>query len=514
VSAAVIDAGEQGESVWFGPFRLVPVERLLEREGIPVMVGSRALDILIFLVTHAGKVVSQRDLISHVWPRADGSGLRGHIMGLRKALGDGKDGARYVTSVAGRGYCFVAPIRRQRNQQPISALKAPSSDRAQQLPTPLMRMMGRDETVRTISTQLINQRFVTIVGPGGIGKTTVAISVGHTLVSAFDGAVTFVELESLRDPGLVATALASTLGLMVHTQDTLASLLAFLRDRRLLLVLDNCEHVIDAGATLAEQLFSQAPQVHILATSREALRVEGEKVHRLSPLECPAAYASLSATEVQAFPAVQLFMDRAAASGGSAELSEADAPIVAAICKKLDGIALAIELAAGLVGAFGISGTAELLDSKFRLLHQQGRRTAPPRQRTLNALLDWSYNLLPVCERRVLRRLGFFVGAFTLDAAQSVAAEEGARESEVIDAIHSLVAKSLISIATDEGQIFYRLLETTRAYVFEKLTDSGEMEMVGKRYGLHIVNAPGTNDAESLVTPRSEGFSMHAHRSG
>jgi predicted ATPase len=196
------------------------------------------------------------------------------------------------------------------------------------------------------------------------------------------------------------------------------------------------------------------------------------------------------ATEVQAFSAVQLFMDRAAASGGSAELSEADAPIVAAICKKLDGIVLAIELAAGLVGAFGISGTAELLDSKFRLLRQQGRRTAPPRQRTLNALLDWSYNLLPECERRVLRRLGFFVGAFTLDAAQSVAAEEGARESEVIDAIHSLVAKSLISIATDEGQIFYRVLETTRAYGFEKLTDSGEMEIVGKRYGLHLQMRP------------------------
>jgi hypothetical protein len=171
-------------------------------------------------------------------------------------------------------------------------------------------------------------------------------------------------------------------------------------------------------------------------------------------LECPAAYASLSATEVQAFPAVQLFMDRAAASGGSAELSEADAPIVAAICKKLDGIALAIELAAGLVGAFGISGTAELVDSKFRLLHQQGRRTAPPRQRTLNALLDWSYNLLPECERRVLRRLGFFEGAFTLDAAQSVAAEEApANQKSSTRYIVSLQSRSFRSLPT-RGKYF------------------------------------------------------------
>lgn len=477
----VMEVAEQNESVSFGPFRLVPAERLLEREGAPVAVGSRALEILIFLVAHAGEVVGKRDLISHVWPRAavDESGLRVHITGLRKSIGDGKDGARYVTNVAGRGYCFVAPITRGRNQQAIAAQKAQSSNLAQQLPTRLMRMIGRDKAIRTISTQLINQRFVTLVGPGGIGKTTVAIAVGHALVSVFDGAIFFLDLGSLSDPGLVATNLASTLGLTLHAPDTLASLLAFLRDRQLLLVLDNCEHLIDDVARLAEQLFNHAPQVHILATSREALRVEGEKVHRLSPLDSPSAYTGLSAAEIQSYPAIQLFMDRAVASGGSVELSETDVHVVAMICKRLDGIALAIEIVAGLVGAFGISGTAALLDCRFRLLRQQGRRTAHPRQRTLNALLDWSYNLLPECERFILCKLVFFSGAFTLDAAQAVAMERGVRESEVIETINSLVAKSLISTAIDDGKVFYRLLEATRAYVLEKLTESGETEMVG-----------------------------------
>ena len=477
----VMETAGQNESVSFGPFRLVSAERLLERDGVPVVVGSRALDILIFLVAHAGEVVCKRDLISHVWPRAavDESGLRVHITVLRKSLGDGKDGARYVTNVAGRGYCFVAPIARGRNQQAIAAPIAQSSNLAQQLPTRLMRMIGRDKAIRTISTQLINQRFVTLVGPGGVGKTTVAISVGHALVSMFDGAVCFLDLGSLSDPGLVATNLASTLGLTLHAPDTRTSLLAFLRDRRLLLVLDNCEHLIDVVARLAEQLFNHAQQVHILATSREALRVEGEKVHRLAPLGSPAAYTGLSAAEIQSYPAIQLFMDRAVASGGSAELSETDVHVVAAICKRLDGIALAIEIVAGLVGAFGISGTAALLDCRFRLLHQQGRRTAHPRQRTLNALLDWSYNLLPEFERFILRKLVFFSGAFTLDAAQAVAMESGVRESEAIETINSLVAKSLISTVIDDGKVFYRLLEATRAFVLEKLTESGETEMVG-----------------------------------
>src|SRR5260370_28897755 len=233
---------------------------------------------------------------------------------------------------------------------------------------------------------------------------------------------------------------------MTRTEDPFLSLLAFLGDRRVLLLLDNCEHVIDAAAALAEHVVSAAPQTYILATSREALRVEGEHVHLLYPLDGPLDDIGLTAVEALRFPAVQLFMERAAASGNRSEVSVAEAPRVAKICRRLDGIALAIELAAGRVSSHGIRGTAELLDNRFKLLWQ-GRRTAPPRHQTLHAMLDWSYNLLQARDQVVLCRLSVFVGVFTPKAALSVAATE-VNEAEVADAVANLVAESLISPTT------------------------------------------------------------------
>src|SRR6202044_2701520 len=240
------------------------------------------------------------------------------------------------------------------------------------------------------------------------------------------------------------TAIASALGLMVQTQDPVVGLLAFIGDRKILLVLDSCEHVIGVAAALAERVVSEAPKAHALATSRETLRVEGEHVHLLHSLDCPPEDAGLTAMEALRYPAVQLFMERAAASGHGAALSDIDAPIVARRCRRLDGIALAIELAASRVGSLGIFGTGELLDNRLGLLWQ-ARRTALPRHETLNAMLDWSYSLLSEREKVVLCRLSVFIGDFTLAAAGSVASETEADEAEVIDAVVSLVAKSLIS---------------------------------------------------------------------
>ncbi|HEX3524379.1 MAG TPA: transcriptional regulator, partial [Stellaceae bacterium] len=296
-------------------------------------------------------------------------------------------------------------------------------------------------------------RFVSIVGPGGIGKTTVAISVAHMLLDGFNGAVFFVDLAALTDARLVPTAVASALGLMVQTQDPVVGLLAFIGDRKILLVLDNCEHVIGVAAALAERVVSEAPQAHILATSREALRVEGEQVHLLYSLDCPPDNAGLTAMEALQYPATQLFMERAAASGYGAALSDIDAPIVARSCRRLDGIALAIELAASRVGSLGIRGTAQLLDNRFSLLWHS-RRTALPRHETLNAMLDWSYSLLSEREKAVLCRLSIFVGDFTLQAAGSVASETEADEADVIDAVAGLVAKSLISTTVINGSTY------------------------------------------------------------
>jgi len=479
----------------FGPFRLFMAERLLEKAGEPLELGNRALDILITLVERAGEVVTRKELISRVWPDVivEEANLRVHIAGLRKALGNGSDGARYVTNVTGRGYCFVAPVTRSASQRSAPQARPLVSDRLRQLPARLTRMVGRDDTVRALSAQLMTRRFVSIVGPGGMGKTTVAISIAHALIDDFEGAVFFVDLGALTDPGLVPTAVASALGIMMQAQDPFLSLLAFLGDRRVLLLLDNCEHVIDAAAALAEPLVSEAPQAHILATSREALRVEGEHVHLLYPLDGPLNDVGLTAAEALTFPAVRLFMERAAASGNRSELSDADAPIVAGICRRLDGIALAIELAASRVSSHGIRGTAELLDNRFKLLWR-GRRTALPRHQTLNAMLDWSYNLLQERDQVVLCRSSVFVGVFTLKAAISVAGTE-ASDADVADAMASLVAKSLVSTTTIGVTTYYRLLDTTQAYAAGKLADHGEADNIARRHAIYYSSYLGRDEA-------------------
>jgi predicted ATPase/DNA-binding winged helix-turn-helix (wHTH) protein len=492
-------------AVSFGPFRLLPAERLLEKDGIAVHVGGRALDILIFLVERAGEVVSKKDLVERVWAdvTVDEGSLRTHMAALRKVLGDGQSGGRYITNVPGRGYCLVMPISRS-NASDAGHVETTASSQFHTLPARLTRMVGREENIRKIAEELSARRFVSVVGPGGIGKTTVAVEVGHTLLAAFDGAVHFLDLGSLNDARLVPGALALTLGLTIHSDNPVPSLLTFLKDKRMLLVLDSCEHVIETLAVLTESIFSEAPQVHILVTSRESLRVEGERVHRLFPLDCPSSDEGLKASEVLAFPAAQLFIERVAANSSQFELSDSDAPIVAEICLKLDGIALAIELAAGQVNAYGIRGIATLLNDRFRL-SWQGRRTALPRHQTLSAALDWSYNLLSELEREILRRLAVFVGTFTLEAARSVVAGDGIDEAQVVIAIVNLVAKSLLSSDAAAAPMRYRLLDTTRAYVLGKPIYSEKADAISRRHAVSWCQFLERAGAASSNSPKLEG---------
>src|SRR5262249_40419778 len=305
------------------------------------------------LAERPGAVVSHRELLARVWRDlvVEPSNLRVHINGLRRALGqapgdddsDGKE--RYIANVVGQGYSFVAPIRRESALlRPPQLPEYPCGTARQRLvlPTVLARMVGRDEVVHAIAADLIVERFVTIIGPGGMGKTTVAVSVANALLEEFGGAVCFVDVGAITDPKLVVTTIASTLGLTIQTEDVLPALMLCVRTLRVLLVLDNCEPVIDAAATLAERIFQEAPGVHILVTSREAMRVEGEHAYWLPPLDSPASDSSVDAANALRFPAVKLFLERAAASGCRFDLSDADAPIVAGICQRLDGIPLAI----------------------------------------------------------------------------------------------------------------------------------------------------------------------------
>lgn len=474
------NTNDQDSAISFGAFRLLPKSRLLEKNGAPLHLGGRALDILIFLAERAGEVVDKRELVKRIWAdvNVDEGSLRFHITSLRKALGDGGEGSRYVVNVPGRGYCFTAPLHRA---APAENRPAATVSSLRSIPAPLAKMIGRDDAVEKIATELSLHRFVTIVGPGGIGKTSVALAVAHGQLAEFEGQVCFVDFGALTEPPLVPGTIAAALGLTVNSDDPIPGLLMSLRNRRTLLVLDSCEHIIDALAPLAERLVREAPELHVLATSRESFRTEGERVYRLFPLDCPPQRDGLSMAEILAYPASQLFVERIAESLSEFELSEEDAPLVADICRRLDGIALAIELAAGRVNAYGIAGTASLLDSRFSLLWR-GRRTAIPRHQTLSAALSWSYDLLPQAESATLRGLSVFVGPFTLEAALAVAASQGIDEAEAAEAVSNLLSKSLIATSPAERRLRYRLLDTTRAFAGDKLIESGEAARVARAH--------------------------------
>ena len=353
---------------------------------------------------------------------------------------------------------------------------------------------------------LTARRFVSVVGPGGMGKTTVAVSVAHALLDEFGHAVYFVDLGAVTDETLIVSTVATALGVPGQSQDSLAGLVSFLAGRRLLLVLDNCEHVIDAAASLTEYLHREAPRIHILTTSREALRVEGEHVHHLVPLSYPTAKANLTAAEALATPAVQLFMERAFASGYTSKLTDDDAPTVATICSRLDGIALAIEIAGSRVGAYGLRETAHLLDNRFKLLWQ-GRRTALPRHQTMAAMLDWGFNLLSDRDRCVLGRLAIFVGLFTLEAAQAVARDPQIDVTEVADAIASLVDKSLLSVVALDGVALYRLLDPTLTYAAQKLAKMSEEKAVARQHARYYAESLSNRAGNGVaITPEDVAF--------
>ena len=481
-ASAVGPSALQGTIASFGPFRLHATERLLEKNGAPLKIGSRALDILIMLLEHAPEVVSKLDLMRHVWGPlvVDEVSLRFHVAALRKRLADGDSSVRYITNIPGRGYCFAGAVSW------AEATPGRTRTTASQLPREPLLMVGRDKAVRKLTGLLKMHRFVSIIGAGGIGKTTVALTVAHRMLAEFAGAVHFLDLGAVEDPRLLAGLLASQLGLTAVSDQPLPVILTFLREQRVLLVFDSCEHLIEAIAALAENIFRDAPQVHILITSREALRTEGEQVHHLPPLECPPYTESLTATQALGFPAVQLFVKQVLHSRHAFELTDADAPIVAEICRRLDGIALALELAASRVRAHGVRGTAALLNKQFRL-RWRGRRTALPRHQTLSATLDWSYNLLSPTEQLVLRRLAVFVGGFSLEAALVVAAES-LGPAELTETLATLVEKSLVT--SDRTAVTrYRLLDTTRTYAWQKLTESAEDRKVLRRHCEHMFHA-------------------------
>jgi predicted ATPase/DNA-binding winged helix-turn-helix (wHTH) protein len=470
VSASPGVSGTAEPALRFGPFSLFPKQRRLYLEGRPVRLGSRALEILVHLVEHSGELVEKEDLISAVWPRTtvDENNLKVHISALRRALGDRN--RTYLATVAGRGYRFVAPVEQAGHA--TAPLPSRAQDR-QALPGPLTRLVDRDDAITYVTSQLEQHSFVTITGPGGIGKTRVAVAVAQHFAQVLERDLWFAEFAPVSDAALVPTVVASAIGLDVHS-DPLSAVAAYLRNRKGLVVLDNCEHVIAAAAELAEALRRSSDSVAVLATSREPLRADGERVYRLQPLEFPSTAEGLPAMTAVKFPAIELFLERAQSVLGDYTLTDADAPIVAELCRRLDGIALALELAAARSSSLGVRQLANGIDDCLRVL-TSGRRTALPRHRTLRAALDWSYDLLNSDERAVFRRLAVFAGGCCLRSAQAVVAENTDDDARITEILAGLVEKSLVSADLESAPVRYRMLETTRLHAAEKLVNAGEL---------------------------------------
>ncbi len=469
-------------AISFGSFRLLPGQRLLLEGDQPVRLGSRALDILAVLAENAGRVVPKEELIARVWPGifVEESNLKIQVSALRRALGDGQGGNRYIVTVPGRGYEFVVPVglTAEPAAMPAPAVPQPGTHN---LPLAMTRMIGREEVVAALVSRLSRQRLVTVVGPGGIGKTTVALAVAERMIADYEDGVWLVDLAPLTDPRLVPSAVATVLGLEVHTDNPLPGLIAGLRDKRTLLLLDTCEHVIDAAANLAEAILSGAPGVNILATSRELLGVTGERGYRLGPLSSPQPSSGLTAADAATFPAVQLFAERVTAVVEDFALNDVNAPLVSEICRRLDGLPLAIEFVAPRVEVLGIEGVAAHLDDSLPAFSAR-RRTALPRHRTIRAIVDWSYGLLSEDEQQFFQALGIFAGGFTVDAAAAVVLNAVKTRFDALDRLADLVAKSLVVVDVSGAQPRFRLLDTTRAYAIEKLDESAERDQIARRH--------------------------------
>lgn len=472
------------EILQFGSFCYYVQRRLVLDGGRPLRVGSKALDILHLLVTNAGTVVSKAAIIAYVWPATvvEETNLRVHVAALRRALGDGRDGQRYIVNIPQRGYSFVADV--QSREAEVADLPRRVEGPGPALPARLSRIEGRDSIVDLLVRQLPVRRLMTLVAAGGMGKTAVAVRAAEVLVECYEDGVVFIDLAALADPALVAARVASALGLNAPAREPVACLGDYLRPRRMLLLLDNCEHLIEACANLVEHLLRAAPRLSILATSREPLLAEGECVQRLMPLTLPAESVHLSAADALAYSALQLFVSRVASHQESFSLRDQDVPLVVDICRRLDGSPLAIELAAARVDAFGLEGLRAQLQGTF-LLSMQGQRTALARQQSLRASLDWSYALLTPIEQFVLQRFALFKVAVTLDQAISIIACKAVGSAGIFDAVIQLVAKSLLLVEMGDEVVHYRLLNCTRAYALEKLQESDEFRLVRERYACH-----------------------------
>jgi predicted ATPase/DNA-binding winged helix-turn-helix (wHTH) protein len=465
----------------FGRFEVRPTERQLLIDGVPASLGSRAFDLLMTLIERRNRVVDKNELLDLVWAGlvVEENNLHVQVNTLRKLLGPA-----VISTVPGRGYRFTAVLDDLALAEPavapapVSVPATPPLRALSNLPSELPALIGREKDLADVSRLVRERRLVTLTGTGGIGKTRVARAVAHALRGEYADGAWSIELASVGDPANVCAAVAHTLG--VHLSAAQAPeqrLAAALAGQRLLLVLDNCEHLLDSVSTLAEALLAGAPGIRLLATSQEPLKLPEEQQHRIGTLAVPE---SSDTVEAARYAAIDLFVERAQAMDPHFALNAKNLAAVIDICRHLDGIPLAIELAAARVSLLGVFGLRERLGERFRVL-TAGSRFALRRHQTLHAALDWSYGLLSADEQAVFRRLGVFAGGCTLEAAQQAAADDRIDAWAVLEHLGALVDKSLV-VAQGGDAPRYTLLETTRAFALERLAQAGETESLVRRH--------------------------------
>lgn len=470
----------------FSSFRLLPAQGVLLRDDGPVRLGSRATEILTLLVRRAGELVPKQDIMDAVWPDTTvvEANLSVHMSALRRALGDDEAGAPLIVTVSGRGYRFSGTVEAVTGEARGRVLTASPRNN---LPVLLTRLIGRSDMVSLLDAHLSEHRLVTLVGTAGVGKTALALHTAERRIGQHADGVWMVDLASLSDAELVAPALATILGIELRSDNPVPALIRALAARDLLILFDNCEHVLEAVAQLANAILQSAPGVALVATSREPLAIPGERILRLEPLDTPPEGELVGADRAMTYASIQLLAERVRANDPSFELSDHDALAASLICRKLGGLPLAIEFASALIPVFGMAGLSSRLDDRLRLL-SGGRHSVLPRHRTLDAALDWSFQLLEPHEQDILLELAVFSGGFTIEAAQAVT-DGGDRPGQLADSLTQLVRKSLVTPDIRGTDLRFRLLEPTRAFLIGRLEQHAGRSQLQRRHAVYFASA-------------------------
>jgi predicted ATPase/DNA-binding winged helix-turn-helix (wHTH) protein len=485
----------------FGRFTFDPDRVALFEEGRPLRLGTVECKILTILLERPGAIVAKSELMSRVWGNSvvGDNVLHVRVAALRKALGDD-----FISTKRGAGYRFSAPLSREQKSSSAGNLPILAGRRAGH-----SALIGRDDDLQQVVHLLQTARLVSLMGPGGVGKTSLGLQAARECANHFEDGAWLVELSTLHDPKVAASQIAATLGLgLGKTHNPLPTLARLIRNKNILLVLDNCEHLVGACAEICETLLSSAPRLKILVTTRQALSCAGEMIFTVPPLEVPGE-TSTTVASVRKSAAFELFLERARGAAAGFAINDDEVGIAVQICRRVDGLPLAIEMVASWAAMFGLQALDEKLDGSIDSW-PRARNTAPPRHSTLTATLEWSHGLLSAEEQIVLRRLSVFASPFTMQAAEAVIGDEQVPTASLFEHVAALIRKSMVTVASGMRPPMFRLLETTRALMAEKLAGAHEANSILRHHATYVLKTVRRAIDELQTVPESVWLKRYA----